>query len=80
MSCGSHFSCGIRVDGTLECFGEWPRVAASPGAPGKDTRFMEVSARELDICGITAEAQPRVLCWGASGVDLTPPPDLTPHA
>jgi hypothetical protein len=45
VATSSALTCAIRVDGTLECWGEAPRAWASPTAPPRDTRFLEVSAQ-----------------------------------
>ena len=45
VATASQFTCAIRVDGTLDCWGEAPRVWGSPHAPKRDQRFLEISAQ-----------------------------------
>ncbi len=77
----SSFSCGVRIDGTIECLGgrrvleetgwtEWERLSAPPGV------FTSVSVGSDYACGLHPDGG--VECWGSDwGSDefgkLTPP-------
>lgn len=47
VATASGFTCALRVDGTLDCWGEAPRVwaAHAASAPQRDQRFLEIAAQ-----------------------------------
>ena len=47
VATASGFTCALRVDGTLDCWGEAPRVwaAHAASAPPRDQRFLEIAAQ-----------------------------------
>lgn len=54
VSSGHLFSCGIRIDETVECWGQM--------APPSEGLFLQISAGEFHVCGITKESTAK--CWG----------------
>lgn len=66
---GENHSCGLRVDGSVRCWGydEHGRTTPPPGA-----RFKQISAGKYHNCGITNGGGVR--CWGWHGDQATSPP------
>ena len=58
VSAGGSHSCGLRADGTVECWGrdDYGQAAAPDG------EFLSVSAGGSHSCGVRAELA--VECWG----------------
>ena len=68
VSSGNGFSCGIRADGTVACWGgNWDGQAAAP-----QEEFSAVSAGDAHSCGLLAEGT--VVCWGENRGGLAEPP------
>ena len=55
---GDNYSCGLRTDGTVVCWGLNNKKQASPPA---DTKFTTISAGQLFTCGLS---QRTIHCWG----------------
>jgi len=71
VSAGGWHSCGLRVDGTIECWGyEVPRRTAPPSGT-----FSAVSAGSLHSCGLRVEGT--IDCWGINHQGQATPPDGT---
>ena len=72
ISAGYQHTCGIKEDGTVECWGRDDNDQSSP-PPG--ARFRSVSAGSQHTCGIKEDST--VECWG-SNMDglLFPPPNV----
>ncbi|WP_419946784.1 S8 family serine peptidase [Candidatus Poriferisodalis sp.] len=66
VSAGSHFSCGVKTGGSVECWG-YSQLAAPSGS------FASVSAGSGYVCGVKSDSS--VECWGhdADG-QASPPP------
>ena len=65
VSAGFHFSCGVRIDNSAECWG-LAVVAGAPTPP--DGKYTSVSAGGFHTCGIRIDQT--VVCWGSnSGFD-----------
>jgi len=65
VSSGHLYSCGIRGDETVACWG----LQGQP-PPGL---FLQISAGEFHVCGVTKESE--VQCWGGHVfAAITPPP------
>ena len=65
VSAGFHFSCGVRIDNSAECWG-LAVVAGAPTPP--DGKYTSVSAGGFHACGIRIDQT--VVCWGSnSGFD-----------
>ena len=63
---GTRFSCGIKLDGTVECWGrDWLAVQLTPPTEtdGSAIRFASIDSMQTHICGIRSDNQ-RVNCWG----------------
>ena len=58
MTAGSHHSCGIRTDNTIDCWGK----STSGEADAPPGTFTQVTAGSHHSCGIRADNT--VLCWG----------------
>ena len=56
---GDNYSCGLRTDGTVVCWGLNNTNQASPPA---DTKFTEISAGQLFTCGLHEDGT--IQCWG----------------
>ncbi len=68
MSVGTSHTCGIKSDGTVECWGN--NSSNQLNAPG--SRFVQISAKFNYTCGIK-EADKSIVCWGEK-VDASSPP------
>ena len=68
ISSGRLHTCGVRVDGTVGCFGSDGRGQSSP----PDGEFLHVSAGGNHSCGVKADNT--IVCWGSSAVP-SPPAD-----
>mmetsp|Transcript_68394 Transcript_68394/g.137542 ORF Transcript_68394/g.137542 Transcript_68394/m.137542 type:complete len:333 (+) Transcript_68394:36-1034(+) len=67
VSSGHLFSCGVRVDETVQCWGLQSQPPLDAGL------FLQISAGEFHVCGITKESSVR--CWGGHVPSaVTPPP------
>ena len=66
VAAGNGFSCGVRVDGTLVCWGSDAGGAAS--APAGE--FVAVSAGRAHSCGVQADGA--AVCWGAGDEVVVP--------
>jgi hypothetical protein len=67
VDAGSGFACGVRVDGTLVCWGDDTHGQASPPAG----TFTSVVAGTFSACGVRTDGS--ATCWG----DLSTAPDGT---
>ena len=70
LSVGSTHACGIRADGTIDCWGQ-PQHGAEPPPEG---RFRAVASFQQD-CAIATDGT--VACWGPGGNGETQPPPGT---
>ena len=69
VSAGDNHSCGIRIDGTVACWGKGSSGQASPPTGA----FSSVSTGYAFTCGVRADG--RIACWGSnSDGQATPPP------
>ena len=60
MSAGFYHSCGIRVDGSVACWGDDTAGQASP----PEGSFKSVSAGQQHTCGLRPNGV--VECWGSN--------------
>jgi alpha-tubulin suppressor-like RCC1 family protein len=58
ISAGEHHGCVIRVDGTVECWGD-DKKGETKSPPGP---FRSVTVGRLHSCGIKDDG--RIVCWG----------------
>ena len=58
MSAGAEHTCGVRADGSVECWGDDDYGRATP--PGGS--FASVSAGGYHTCGVKIDGS--VQCWG----------------
>lgn len=72
----ARFTCGIRQDSRLDCFGETHRLLNGPDAPSPDTLFLEIASHDSTMCGITVDLQ--VICWGEKHGTFAVPTGLVP--
>ena len=56
---GDNYSCGLRTDGTVAC---WGLNNAHQASPPTDTKFTAISAGQLLTCGLREDAT--IQCWG----------------
>ena len=68
VSAGAAYTCGLRRDGSVQCWGDDVVGEATP-PPGE---FASVSAGRLHTCGVRADGS--VQCWGADYDGQTTPP------
>ena len=59
VSAGWEYSCGVRADGFIECWGRNDEGQASPPHEGN---FVSVSAGDENACGLKTDGA--VVCWG----------------
>ena len=62
VSAGYEHSCGLKTDGTINCWGDGVSVDYAP--PGGS--FTSVSAGQIHTCGVRTDG--RLLCWGPGRV------------
>ena len=68
---GYAHSCGVRVDGSVACWGQtWPGQADPP-----DSRFVAVSAGRSHSCGVRTDGT--VACWGSNDTKQSEAPTGT---
>ena len=63
--------CGIRADGTVECWHQWGIV----GSPPPTETFTAVSSGKYHVCGLRADGT--IACWGDNGYGQSTPPNGT---
>jgi hypothetical protein len=70
VSAGTFYACGVRVNGTVSCWGKNSVGQASP----PDGAFVSVSAAYTHTCGLRTDGT--VACWGDNTYgQASPPPD-----
>ena len=74
VSAGAFHTCGVRTDGTGECWGlhedeDGNVVGQATPPPGE---FASVSAGLLHTCGVRTDGV--VECWGSDGYGQATPP------
>lgn len=57
-SWAEHYACGLRLDGTLECWGDNSHGRAAP----PDGQFQSISVAAQHACGVRVDGT--VACWG----------------
>ena len=67
ISAGDLHTCGLKLDGSVDCFGSDGRGQSSPPAG----EFLQVAAGGVHTCGIKA-AGGTVACWGSAAVPSGP--------
>ena len=68
ISAGDMHTCGLKLDGSVDCFGSDGIGQSSP----PDGEFLQVAAGGVHTCGIKA-ADGTVACWGSAAVPSGPP-------
>ena len=63
---GDNYSCGLRTDGIVVC---WGLNDANQASPPADTKFTEISAGQRLTCGLREDGT--IQCWGRGNL----PPD-----
>ena len=63
--------CGIRADGSVECWHQWGIV----GSPPATEKFTAVSSGKYHVCGLRADGT--IACWGDNGYGQSTPPNGT---
>ena len=63
--------CGIRADGSVECWHQWGIV----GSPPVTETFTAVSSGKYHVCGLRANGT--IACWGDNGYGQSTPPNGT---
>ena len=63
--------CGIRADGTVECWHQWGIVGSPPPAE----KFTAVSSGKYHVCGLRTDGT--IACWGDNGYGQSTPPNGT---
>ncbi len=69
VSAGEHHTCGVRIDGVVECWGGNLDGQATP----PDGEFASVSAGYYHTCGVRIDGS--VECWGRNDEGQATPPD-----
>ena len=78
VSTGDNNTCGVRADGSVECWGNVPIRSALDGRLRDQARppsgeFASVSVRGFHTCGVRTDGS--VECWGHNNAgQATPPP------
>jgi hypothetical protein len=65
------FTCGVRTDGTAQCWGDNSYNVSSP----PDGTFTSISAGYYHSCGVRTDGTAE--CWGSNGFGRSSPPDGT---
>ena len=68
VSAGSHYTCGVRTDGSIVCWGSGEEGRATPPAG----EFLSVSAGHYHTCGVREDGS--VACWGLNRSGQATPP------
>ena len=68
MSAGDAFTCGVKIDGTIACWGQNTWGEATPPAG----TFTSVSAGEAHACGVRIDGT--IACWGNKNCPQVPVP------
>ena len=66
ISTGKLHTCGVRQDGTIDCWGANGRGQSTP----PEGEFLQVSAGGGHSCGVKADST--IVCWGSSAVPSLP--------
>ena len=69
VSSGSWFSCGLRKDGSVDCWGNAERA----GSPPKDEPLTSISSGDVHTCGLRGDGS--AVCWGSEPIEAVSPPD-----
>ena len=69
VSAGADYTCGVKADGSLACWGANNFGQASP----PQGEFASVSAASNYACGVKTDGS--LACWGADYLDQTLPPE-----
>ena len=69
LSAGGSYTCGVRRDGSVACWGRHGLGAATPPAGS----FASVSAGFAHTCGVRSDGS--VACWGWNGNGQATPPE-----
>ena len=69
ISAGDLHTCGLKLDGGVDCFGS---DGLGQSSPPPDVEFLQVSAGGVHTCGIKAK-DGTVECWGSEAVQSGPP-------
>jgi hypothetical protein len=67
VSAGAYYTCGVRDDGTVACWGQ----ASGASTPPSDT-FTQLSASGNHTCGVKSDGS--VACWGDDSRGQSSPP------
>ena len=67
ISAGDLHTCGLKLDGSVDCFGSDGRGQSSPPTG----EFLQVAAGGVHTCGIRA-SDSTVACWGSAAVPSGP--------
>jgi hypothetical protein len=71
VSAGAYYTCGVRVDGTVACWGESGSSASTPPSG----TFTRLSASGNHTCGVRSDGT--VACWGDDSRGQSSPPPGT---
>ncbi len=69
VSAAEHHTCGVRIDGTVSCWGSDAYGKATP----PEGEFASVSAAEHHTCGVRTDGT--VFCWGSDAYGKATPPE-----
>ncbi|MCY3805782.1 MAG: RCC1 domain-containing protein [bacterium] len=66
VTAGLEHSCGLRTNGTIECWGGGTSDGGPADAPGG--RFTAVTAGSFHSCGLLSDGT--ITCWGYESTDV----------
>ena len=61
VSAGGRHNCGVRVDGSVACWGNNEYGQATP----PEGEFASVSAQGARTCGVRVDGYGSLACWGS---------------
>jgi hypothetical protein len=70
IDAGGRHTCGVRTDGTVECWGDDREGQSTPPAG----TFTQVSAGDNHTCGVNGIPYGDVVCWGSDEYGQSTPP------
>ena len=62
VSASDSYSCGLKTEGSVVCWGEDDIIAGAPYTPVPEDRFLSISAHSGRACGVSEEGA--IVCWG----------------
>ena len=75
VSSGGGSTCGLRSDGSIECWGWIAGISGSSfiPQPSADERFAAIASGPRRACALRQDGSP--FCWGGRNYGATSPPE-----